>query len=631
VMAISIISISSNSSEEIADTAASQVIMIGSILTPIPNTTLVVIPPTPTDITPTPAEIPTTIPTAPSPPDYTPASPDYSPASDTESDPSKDPSPAHTPPVLATSPVLSPDDDTTDSDTPNTPPSYTHDTSFIKITHRSPIRPRRRVMLLAAGQPIPYGRPYRYHLNGSVHMMTIRKRVGPVPVQQIVARHSLSDHSSPDLLSTSAGPSSKRCRSPMTSVPALPYVPGALSPVRADLMPSPKRVRDSGYLADVEMDPRETSVRDDVVFRGSDKSRLRQDVDLEVQMEIDEYVTYADALRTDGVDARVVVEAMDCEEVEAGARAPVEVIVEKGTPQVIPDDISEPAQEGVVEVRYETLGDLVQRFHDHTQAILVHRVQAVEGVQREHGHRIVGVESIVADLTERVVELEQANRRLRDTLDVESQRVARSQQRERRVRRELRQIRRFRFYDRARIASLEALLCFILVAYCIIAMSWLDVIMKMTNTRSGATMNRETVNEMIESRGNGNGGGNNNGNHNGNGNGDEGRNGNNTGGAMPVAKECSYQEFLKCQPLNFNGTEGVVGLTRWFEKMETVFHISKCPPKYQVKYATCTLLNSALTWWNSHKRAIGIENAYAMEWTELMKLMTEVYCLRNEI
>ncbi|GJU72788.1 putative reverse transcriptase domain-containing protein [Tanacetum coccineum] len=53
--------------------------------------------------------------------------------------------------------------------------------------------------------------------------------------------------------------------------------------------------------------------------------------------------------------------------------------------------------------------------------------------------------------------------------------------------------------------------------------------------------------------------------------------------------------------------------------------------KYQVKYATCTLLNSALTWWNSHKRTIGTEAAFSMSWRELMKLMTEVYCPRNEI
>ncbi|GJY65440.1 putative reverse transcriptase domain-containing protein [Tanacetum coccineum] len=100
---------------------------------------------------------------------------------------------------------------------------------------------------------------------------------------------------------------------------------------------------------------------------------------------------------------------------------------------------------------------------------------------------------------------------------------------------------------------------------------------------------------------------------------------------MHVARECTYQNFLKCQPLNFNGTKGVVGLTRWFEKMETAFHITNCPQKYQVKYAICTLLNNALTWWNSHKRAIGFEAAYAMKWTKLTNLMTEVYCSRNEI
>ncbi|GKA42584.1 reverse transcriptase domain-containing protein, partial [Tanacetum coccineum] len=65
--------------------------------------------------------------------------------------------------------------------------------------------------------------------------------------------------------------------------------------------------------------------------------------------------------------------------------------------------------------------------------------------------------------------------------------------------------------------------------------------------------------------------------------------------------------------------------------METVFNISNYPSKYQVKYATCTLQDSALTWWNTHKRTIGVDAAYAMKWAELMRLMTEVYCPRNEI
>ncbi|GJV42374.1 putative reverse transcriptase domain-containing protein [Tanacetum coccineum] len=63
-----------------------------------------------------------------------------------------------------------------------------------------------------------------------------------------------------------------------------------------------------------------------------------------------------------------------------------------------------------------------------------------------------------------------------------------------------------------------------------------------------------------------------------------------------AARECTYSEFLKCQPFNFKGTEGVVNLTQWFENMEFVFHISNCTVVCQIKFATCTLLSSALTW-----------------------------------
>nr|GFA57529.1 hypothetical protein [Tanacetum cinerariifolium] len=211
------------------------------------------------------ADTPIITPTIPPSPDHTPASPDDSPASGAESDPSEDLTSGHIPPLPATSPFLSSDDDTTVSDTPDTPPSPTHDTPFTEITastQRLPVIPRRRVMILSPGQPIPHGRPYRYHLNGPIHMMTARKRVRPLPVQQLSvrhpvdhsssdfsSRHSSSDHSSPDLPSTSAGPSRKRRRSSMTSVPPLPLISRALSPVRADLIPPPKRVRDIGYLA----------------------------------------------------------------------------------------------------------------------------------------------------------------------------------------------------------------------------------------------------------------------------------------------------------------------------------------------------------------------------------------------
>lgn len=46
--------------------------------------------------------------------------------------------------------------------------------------------------------------------------------------------------------------------------------------------------------------------------------------------------------------------------------------------------------------------------------------------------------------------------------------------------------------------------------------------------------------------------------------------------------------------------------------MEVVFHISYCPNNCRVKYATYTLMDSALTWWNNHAKSIGINEAYAM-------------------
>ncbi|GJS05150.1 putative reverse transcriptase domain-containing protein [Tanacetum coccineum] len=97
------------------------------------------------------------------------------------------------------------------------------------------------------------------------------------------------------------------------------------------------------------------------------------------------------------------------------------------------------------------------------------------------------------------------------------------------------------------------------------------------------------------------------------------------GMAMEIVMEMEVKtDFLKCQALIFKGTKGVVGLTRWFEKIESVFHISNYPQKYHVKYASCTMQNSALTWWNSHKRTFGTDAAYAMSWKALMKLMTEM-------
>nr|GEV78004.1 putative reverse transcriptase domain-containing protein [Tanacetum cinerariifolium] len=101
--------------------------------------------------------------------------------------------------------------------------------------------------------------------------------------------------------------------------------------------------------------------------------------------------------------------------------------------------------------------------------------------------------------------------------------------------------------------------------------------------------------------------------------------------SVQPARVCSYTDFMKCQPLKFKGTEGIVGLSQWLEKIESVFHISGYTIDNQVKFATCTLLGAALTWWNGHVRNLGHEAAYAMTWGTLKKKMTEKYCSKGEI
>ncbi|GKE60424.1 hypothetical protein Tco_1510791 [Tanacetum coccineum] len=74
----------------------------------------------------------------------------------------------------------------------------------------------------------------------------------------------------------------------------------------------------------------------------------------------------------------------------------------------------------------------------------------------------------------------------------------------------------------------------------------------------------------------------------------------------PVAKRGNYKEFLNCQPFYFNGREGAVNLIRWFERTESVFSRSHYAEENKVTYATGTLTDDAMSWWNSYAQPIGI-------------------------
>nr|GFA34228.1 reverse transcriptase domain-containing protein [Tanacetum cinerariifolium] len=84
-----------------------------------------------------------------------------------------------------------------------------------------------------------------------------------------------------------------------------------------------------------------------------------------------------------------------------------------------------------------------------------------------------------------------------------------------------------------------------------------------------------------------------------------------------VARKCTYEKFMSCQPFYFNGTEGAVGLIRWFKRTESVFSRSNYAKKNKVKFAINTFTKEALFWWNSFLQPIGVKEAYKITWISL--------------
>ncbi|GJW52316.1 hypothetical protein Tco_0093667 [Tanacetum coccineum] len=371
-------------------------------------------------------------------------SPDYSPASDTDFDSFEDPSSDHIPPLLATSPFLSLTDDSSNNDIPDTPPSPTHGIPFTETILSTPSSPVTSGAFDIDSWFLHLGSLFLMFssndssrdssadaLSDSTSSRSSSDHSLPTPSSGMRPSHHLcslvpSIHRSSAVISNRPShdscftiPSRKRSRSPTASVPLSSPTLGALAYVRTDLLPSHKRIRSLKTATDLEgclkdsfepYVPRETGLGVDFVDESSEPSRFRGtdlemdvyvvtsnriDIDPEIQAEIDECFAYTDALRDRGVAVRVVVEAIDREEIETD-------------------------------------------------------------VQRDQVHRIVAIGQQSAKMLERIGELEWDNRGLRYMMDVVSQRVVRSRRRELRVQREIRQIQRFRFYDRMRIARLEA-------------------------------------------------------------------------------------------------------------------------------------------------------------------------------
>ncbi|GKE26036.1 putative reverse transcriptase domain-containing protein, partial [Tanacetum coccineum] len=388
--------------------------------------------------------------------------------------------------------------------------------------------------------------------------------------------------------SYSAGPSRKRCRSLVDSVPSSTPVMGSLTPNRADLLPPRKRFRDSySFKASIEenteIDPIETEV--DIELGIGDGDDVRDHVE---------------------IDPREVRDDTEENEADASAGDTVEVGIDPMSAPIVEEEIVEPAGEdssdssgtrdGIVKSFEDMpidLNDVVHDFYHHMSEVRIDRIVGIETAQRRLEADQLIARGQRVSMIERIDSLRLENLKVRAMLDIEKDRVNSLRLHVSLSHEEFHQVCSDRDDTRERLRR------------------------TMTITRSGMTL--EAIEELVNRR---------------------------MEEALAAHEVTRAANALETENQSQNGSDGdngngngrnenpyenVRGLIRWFKKMETMFHISNCPEKSQVKYATCTLLDGALTCWNSRKRTIRTKAAFAMSWRELIKLMTELYCPRNEI
>ncbi|GKE76095.1 hypothetical protein Tco_1542215, partial [Tanacetum coccineum] len=279
-------------------------------------------------------------------------------------------------------------------------PSSSHEFPIAPVTAPPGIR-RRSATLIRPGEAIPFGRPYRTHLNGPRKLLTARKRVGPLPARRLASRHA-SPHQAHSGSSTRdvsprlcyplrrAPRRSKAfrrcCAAPLSTL----YPPttsesssgdssvmGSLAPTRADILPPRKKFRDS-YSS-------EASLEED-----AEVGLTRTGVDMELGISDGDEVR--DHVEIDHRDARD-----DTEEYEADASAgdTVEVGIDPMIASLVEEEIVEPAREdspnsfgtrdGIVrsvEDMPVDLGDAVCDFYHHMSEVRVDRIIGIKTAQR---------------------------------------------------------------------------------------------------------------------------------------------------------------------------------------------------------------------------------------------------------
>ncbi|GJY08864.1 putative reverse transcriptase domain-containing protein [Tanacetum coccineum] len=545
VMVAPIISISSDSSEDSVGSHAPRVIFFGAIRAIIHVIPEVLIVPSDLIVAPEVGTVSVVSPTEVL--DLV----DYS--SSSNSDPSEDSLPP-VPNLLLVLPFLCSDDSESDTEIPERHVSPT--TSIPKIptapilpapsvvvapSSEYPLAPvvappgihRRRAILIRPGEDIPIGQLYHTHPGGPRKALTARKSVRPLSSHRLALRFVHRSLARTPRCSEAY----LRWRSAPLSTMYLPITfesSAGDSSSESSAGPSRKRCRDSISPEDSVEEDINTDVLEDIK---ADATAIKVVVDRDVEARVDAGIDME-------VDVRVGVDDEVEDKVKSSDRGTMEVGVDLAAGIDIPDAM---LMLDAVE-HLEQVEEGLQDIYDHVIEIPLQRIEDIEMRQRELESRSLIAGGERASLLEQVASLERINVSLRGTMMMERARA-----------------------DRMRFRRLETFA-------------------NMTITRSGMTLEaiEELVNRRVEEAlaayeathaknalevenqsqsgsddDNRNGGDGNGGNGNGgNGNGGNGNPNENNRDARPVARECTYQDFMKCQPLNFKGTEGVFGLIR---------------------------------------------------------------------
>ncbi|GJZ71040.1 hypothetical protein Tco_0634891 [Tanacetum coccineum] len=251
--------------------------------------------------------------------------------------------------------------------------------------------------------------------------------------------------------SHSAGPSRKRCRSPVDSVPSSTPVMGSLAPTRADLLPPRKRFRDSysseaSIEEDTEIDPIETEVDMELGIGDGDDVRDHVEIDpRDVRDDTEEY------------------------EADTSAGDTVEVGIDPMSAPIVEEEIVEPAGEdssdssgtrdGIVRSFEDMpidLDDVVRDFYHHMSEVRIDRIVGIETVQRRLEADQLIARGERAGMIERIESLRLENLKVRAMLDIERDRVNSLRLHMSLSQEEFRQVRRDRDDTRGRLRRLES-------------------------------------------------------------------------------------------------------------------------------------------------------------------------------